>query len=527
MGGVVGYCALDEEFRRTVETNVPGSEDILNTILGEKTPVKPPTPSPPPPSKLKLKSPVMVTKPKEEPKPLPVETTVAETKPAVEVKQPVSVPVEKAPVETPAPAPPVEKEKEKPKMIIPLPDPTPAEVPQPEPEKPQPIKTEQPAVVEAVVEEKVEQPKAPVEATEEPTPVEVKEEPKPAPVDQNHDIENSSLELMLEELVHEMEDGVKAAVEDYGAAAGAISTHISIMEKVLESNVSVKDEAAWNEMFAAARIKSDKNRNAELSNKKAVAAITNVLESVAAGRNNKMTAINPKLIAAEEAANKASYQLDQAKVKISSIQSEAKIMEEYREIVEAGRQEFQKEIASIMPDVKLGEQNSKLTEEELNMFITHAYKKVMFLQQELAKQQTVEQERFRKALEKQRLDTTSLAVEQLEAELEKQVSEVTHSEEVMRVFPGSGTEPGAGAPAGECAGGGGDRAQGPDEEAGRGPRRPHHGRPLRAGGGTGEEVQAGSRGDRGGSHQQVPREPRQAPGSCWWPRYWSGGESSL
>ena len=63
------------------------------------------------------------------------------------------------------------------------------------------------------------------------------------------------------------------------------------MEKVLESNVSVKDEAAWNEMFAAARIKSDKNRNAELSNKKAVAAITNVLESVAAGRNNKMTAI--------------------------------------------------------------------------------------------------------------------------------------------------------------------------------------------------------------------------------------------
>merc|ERR1719445_71969 len=39
------------------------------------------------------------------------------------------------------------------------------------------------------------------------------------------------------------------------------------------------------------------------------------------------------------------------------------------------------------------------------------------------------QERFRKALEKQRLDTTSLAVEQLEAELEKQARELTLEQE--------------------------------------------------------------------------------------------------
>merc|ERR550532_2596865 len=362
-----------------------------------------------------------MTKPKDEPKPL--EATVAETKTKPAPAAPVAV--EKA-KEVLAPS----VEEEKPKTILPVPPPPPPveKIPEPEPEpeveKPKPVKTEEPIVVEAAVEEKVEQSEAPVEVKEEAAPV--------AAPDQTHDIENSSLELMLDELCHEMEDGVKAAVEDYSVAAGAITTHISIMEKVLESNVSVKDETAWNEMFAAARNKSEKNRSAELSNKKAQAAIANVIESVKAGRNNKITATNPRLIAAEEAANKASYQLDQAKVKISSIQSEAKIMEDYRDIVEAGRQEFQKEIASIMPDVKLGEQNSKLTEEELNMFITHAYKKVLFLQQELAKQQTVEQERFRKALEKQRLDTTSLAVEQLEAELEKQARELNLEQERRR-----------------------------------------------------------------------------------------------
>merc|ERR1719449_102506 len=178
---------------------------------------------------------------------------------------------------------------------------------------------------------------------------------------------------------------------------------MELMEKVLESNVSAKDEAAWNHMFVAAQTKSEKNKLAENSERKAKVAIANVVESVAAGRKNKITSTNPKLLAAEEAANKALYILDQAKVKRASVETEAKIMEEYRDLVEVGREEFQKEMASIMPDVKLGEKSGKLTEEELNMFITHAYRKVLFLQQELAKVQTLEQEKFRKALEKQRM----------------------------------------------------------------------------------------------------------------------------
>merc|ERR1719318_1816369 len=77
-----------------------------------------------------------------------------------------------------------------------------------------------------------------------------------------------------------------------------------------------------------------------------------------------------------------------------------------------------------MPDVKLGEKNGKLTEEELNMFITHAYKKVLFLQQEVAKQQTLEQERFKKALDKQRMEIDTLATKHVEGELERQAREM-------------------------------------------------------------------------------------------------------
>ena len=92
LGGVVGYCAVDEDFRRTVEENLPGSGDVLNAILGEKTPLKPPTPLPPPPSKLRIKSPMVETKPKVEPKPL---EAPPEPKPAVEVNKTLPAEIQK------------------------------------------------------------------------------------------------------------------------------------------------------------------------------------------------------------------------------------------------------------------------------------------------------------------------------------------------------------------------------------------------------------------------------------------------
>ena len=390
-----------------VEETVPGSDQVLDLIIGEKVSAAPPKTLPPPPSKLKINSPVVVTKPKED-------------KPAVTIKK-EAVPVkEEAPVakkeETKAPVA---------AMSVPPPPleapPVETKVESKEPDK----KTEAEVIPEKKVEKKEDKPASVKEDTVVPV-------APAAPSEPSHDIENSSLELMLGELCQEMQDNVNATIDDLDAAAKAVTSHIEIMGRVLESNVSTKDETAWNEMFVAAQKKSEKNKNAENSEKKANIAIANVVESIAAGRKNKITSTNPKLLAAEEAANKALYNLDQAKVRRAAVDSQAKIMEDYKDIVEAGREEFHKEMASIMPDVRLGEKDGKLTEEELNMFITHAYKKVMFLQQELAKQQTVEQERFKKALEKQRMDTTSLAVDQLDNELEKQAREL-HVEHEKRL----------------------------------------------------------------------------------------------
>jgi len=202
-GGVVGYCALDEDFRKTVEESVPGSGDILDAILGEKTPLKPPTPLPPPPSKLKIRSPIVETKPKVEPKPLDASL---ESKPALEVKE-----------EIPAPAPVTSVEKKQVETIISLPPPPPPPVEIiPEVEKP------------AMTEETVKTEEAPVEApptapavaeTPVEAPIEVKEEkeevtPSPAPA-----VAETPVELPVEVKQKEEVTPPAAPAVDHGAKA--------------------------------------------------------------------------------------------------------------------------------------------------------------------------------------------------------------------------------------------------------------------------------------------------------------------
>jgi len=453
VGGVVGYSAMDKEFRKMVEESVPGTSELMELVLGkEEEVISPPKPLP---SKLRIPSSVVITNPQvEEKQPVldnlkqeptssllntPKDSVPAEGTPPAspevadrEAPQPVEViPPTMAVVED---IPPVEKpsNEDVPELVADIPS-SPLERPatsevSPPPVEPSPeitpsndahekVDINVTAQVEKISNESITIAESVEKETEEKVPL-------AQSVGGFDDAENLSLEGTLLDLCKEMQDMVSGAVSGYDASSEAVMMHMNIMQKVLESNLTVKDESIWNEMFVAAQKKSEKDKSAEKLEKEAMAAIANVLESISAGRRNKVTSINPKLVLAEEEANQAIYKLDQAKSRRAVVQSKASVMEEYKDLVEAGREQFHKEMASIMPDVKLGEKNGKLTEEELNMFITHAYKKVLFLQQEVAKQQTLEQERFKKALDKQRMETETLASNHLQGELERQAREM-------------------------------------------------------------------------------------------------------
>jgi len=434
-GGVLGYAAIDQDFRKLVQDNVPGSEDVLKMILGDAEPPKPSPVSKPVPSKLKIPGPIVVTKPVEESskasstlpsKASEVATAVSST--AGVIEPPIEV------VEKGKPQHEDSSKLEEPQLAVPAPV---LEVPPPtfaaEPhvevvEKDNAQGEDSRMLGEAVAEppndQLVQEPVVKGDTEEKPLSLPDVTGKEMEQGELTPDVENTSLEQVLHELSKEMKAATEEAVKSLDLSAQAVVTHINIMQKVLESNLSVRDENSWNMVFEAASAKSEASKLAELKEKEVNAAINNVLESIDAGRKNKATSTNPELIVAEEAVNRALYQLEQAKARISAVESEARVVEQYRDLVEEGTQQFHREMASIMPDVKLREKGSKLSDDELNLFITHAYRKVMHLQQELAKQQTLEQQRFKQALEKQRIETQMAASEKIDTELERQKREL-------------------------------------------------------------------------------------------------------
>jgi len=241
--------------------------------------------------------------------------------------------------------------------------------------------------------------------------------------------EEVSAEPGLSDLCRKMEDAVNAAVTEFDGFSAEVVNHINLMLKVMELNLTVKDEDAWTQMFQAAQSKSDKAKSVELKESEALLAITKVMDNIADCRKNDECSDNSELDKAEESANLMIYHLDQAKAKVEAVETEAVAMEKFRDIVEAGKEEFHKEMASIMPDVELGEKSGKLSEYELNMFITHAYKKVLFLQQEVAKQQTLEQAKLSKALEIQKREIETIAMQHKEEELGKQAREMKEDQD--------------------------------------------------------------------------------------------------
>jgi len=456
VGGSVAYAGMDDQFRLMLEDNVPGVDIIMEMVHGKKTQPEAVQDTP----KHRISSAVMVTNQSKE-----TEGNIKKVRQSSPPPQPVlAVPTPPQPVlDVPPPPQPsldVLNPPEEPVLDVPTPPEPVLSVPPPPPpiivpddQAPPPTlysddvtpKVEEPVLIGIIATQ--EKPPEPVTDITPEKPI-IKEESVdvdkedsvlsevlPASgvikdvINITPEIENRSLETVLVELSKEMKEVVEVAVTGYQVATEKVSNHMNIMKEVLETNLTNKNEPAWNSMFEAAVAKSDATKLADLKEKEAIAAIENVIEIIAAGRKNKVTANNIELLIAEEAANSAIAILEKAKAEGNAIKNELKVMEDYRDLVEAGREEFHKEMASIMPDVKLGEKSGKLSEDELNMFITHAYKKVLHLQQELARQQTLEQEKFKKALDKQKMDIQLGVSEKMETELSKQAKELTMEQE--------------------------------------------------------------------------------------------------
>ncbi|XP_054765713.2 MICOS complex subunit Mic60-like [Lytechinus pictus] len=238
----------------------------------------------------------------------------------------------------------------------------------------------------------------------------------------------AAYEAIVERCVSDTVEATRIAMDSKKDAVEATKQHTDKLKLAMgdsEEETSDLKKKQWDEVVVAAENKLKIVRQAskeEAAAREALAKLRAVLEEARQIKTSKGQ--GPNLTGAQANLNQMSYDLESATAEVAIAQNEARILKNYNELIQKGREDFKKEVQSLMPDAKIGKKGKKLTEEELNALIAHAHRRVYQLQKELAEQQAMEQKRLAVAMEKQKEEDEGVTKSKVAVELERQAADL-------------------------------------------------------------------------------------------------------